>query len=187
MKQLRSLILSLSLALAFVGLTVPGFAQSSSSGSSVYLRIDGTKNPMPGEVTQKGREAQHLILAYSHEIISPRDAASGQATGKLQHQPFRLVKLINRSSPLLLQALANNEIIPTVTIDIWTPSAVGTEVKLLTYVLKNARLVSVRPWMPNKHDSSALSYGPAEEIALTYESISENFMNGVSTGEASWQ
>ena len=186
MKQFHLITLCLTVFLASLSLSAS--AQSSSATSTVLLRIEGTKAAMTGEVTQKGREGQHSVLAYSHEITAPRDSASGQATGKPQHQPFRVVKLINRSSPLLLQAIANGELLPTVTLDIWTPSsATGAEIKILTYVLKNARIVSVRPWMPNKHDTAAMNYGPAEEIAFTYESMSENFLNGATSGEAGWQ
>ncbi len=32
-----------------------------------------------------------------------------------------------------------------------------------------------------------MNYGPAEEIAFTYESMSENFLNGATSGEAGWQ
>jgi type VI secretion system Hcp family effector len=55
---------------------------------------------------------------------------------------------------------------------------VGAEVKLLTYTLTNARIVSLRPWMPNHSDASAVNYPPAEEIAFTYQSISVLYLNG---------
>lgn len=131
-----------------------------------------------GEVTQRGREFQHVLLAYSHEIVSPRDPVSGLPAGKRQHQPFRVVKLINQGSPRLMTAMTSNELLSTVVVDVWSPSVTGAEIKILSYTLTNARIVSLRPWMPNRSDPSATNYPPAEEIAFVYESIRVTFHNG---------
>ncbi len=166
----------LGLTLAFAGQLL---GQGSTANSVVFMTMIGqSQGRIDGEATQRGRERQHRLLAYSHEIVSPRDPASGQATGKRQHQPFRIVKLINEGSPKLLTAMKNNEALTEVVVDIWTPSVTGVETKLLTYTLKNARIVSLRPWMPNKSDTSAQPYPPAEEIAFVYESIRLTFHNG---------
>ncbi len=39
--------------------------------------------------------------ALSHSIKSPRDAASGLATGKRQHKPMTITKELDKSSPTL--------------------------------------------------------------------------------------
>lgn len=159
------------------------------ANSTVVMKLEGEKSGvMRGEIVQKGREGFHRLLAYSHEIVSPRDPATGQATGKRQHQPFRIVKYLNQSSPLLLTALANNERLKTVTIDIWGIDRAGTGVerKLLTYVLTGATIISLRPWMPNKSDTSAASYPPAEEIAFVYQSIEVTWTDGGIVGQDSW-
>ena len=169
MKHLRSL---LWLFLALTSLSVATAQTSSSSGSVVYMTLRGQKQGViKGEVTRKGLEGSHFLLAYSHEIVSPRDPASGLPTGKRQHQPFRVVKLLNEGSPALLNAMAANEVLPTVTIDVWGVNNVGVEAKILTYTLVNANLISIRPWMPNQSDSAAANYPPAEELSFSYESI----------------
>jgi type VI secretion system secreted protein Hcp len=172
---------------ACLGLPPNLLAQVSSANSTVFMSLIGQKTGViNGEVTQKGREGQHALLAYSHEIVSPRDPATGLPTGKRQHQPFRVVKLINRASPILLNVLASNERLTTVTIDLWSPSATGTEVKVLTYTLTNASLVSLRPWMPNKSDAAAASYPPAEELSFTYQTITVTYPNGDISGQDDW-
>lgn len=77
-----------------------------------------------------------------------------------------------------MTALTANEYLSTVIIDIWNTTDIGAEVKLYTYTLTNAKVVSLRPWMPNKSDSTALTYPPAEEIAFTYQTIKVAFVNG---------
>ena len=50
---------------------------------NAYLKLTGQKQgDIQGGVTQKGREGKIMVIAVSHEIVSPRDANSGQATGK---------------------------------------------------------------------------------------------------------
>lgn len=172
----RIYILIVGLALAFAA---PLTGQSSAPGSAVFMTATGkSQGLIRGEVTQRGREYQHSLLAYSHEIVTPRDAASGLPSGKRQHQPFRIVKLINQGSPRLMTAMTSNELLSTVVVDVWSPTATGAETKMLSYTLTNARIVSLRPWMPNRSDAAAVNYPPAEEIAFVYESIKVTFHNG---------
>lgn len=176
--------------IVILGLTCASaaFAQSSSSNSTLLMRIEGPAGPMEGEVTQAGREGSHRLLAYSHEIISPRDAASGLPTGKRQHKPFRIVKLINKSSPLLLNAMAKNQTLPSIEIDVWSPggAAGGQEILFFTYTLTDASIASIRPWMPNTSDPSTRAYPPAEEVSFTYQKIEWRFHNGSIVGEDDW-
>ena len=84
---------------------------------NAYLKLKGQKQgTIKGSVTQKGREGKIAVIAVTHEIISPRDAASGLPTGKRMHKPFVITKVItkklDKSSPLLYNALVNNENIP---------------------------------------------------------------------------
>jgi type VI secretion system secreted protein Hcp len=56
------------------------------------------------------------LSAVSHEIVAPRDPASGLPTGKRQHKPFTITKELDTSSPLLLHAFVSNESLPAVQI-----------------------------------------------------------------------
>ncbi|HAM72789.1 MAG TPA: hypothetical protein DCM86_14200 [Verrucomicrobiales bacterium] len=185
--MLRSLLLALVVA---SGLTSSSQAQSASTPQSTLLMsIKGgsIQGDLTGEVTQKGREGQHMLQACTHEISVVRDPASGLPTGKRQHQPFRVVKLLNKSSPLLLQSMVVGETIAAVTIDVWNVAPTGIETKLMSYVLRGAQVASVRPWTPNKQDSSASGYAPAEEVAFTYKTITITYWNGGIESTDSWQ
>lgn len=181
--RLPGLLLAALLTCPFQGLA----QYSSVTNSTLLMRLVGERSgTIIGEVRQAGREESHRLLAYSHEIVVPYDPALGQSTGKRRHHPFRVVKLINRASPVLLQVLASNERLTTVTIDMWVPSLAGKEVHIFTYELTNARLVSLRPWMPNRSDPAAAGYPPAEELAFTYEKIKVTFEDGGIVGEDTW-
>ena len=69
---------------------------------NAYLKIVAQKQgTILGSVTQKGREGTIQIIAAMHEIVGPRDPASGRPTGKRVHKPFVVTKNIDRASPLL--------------------------------------------------------------------------------------
>src|SRR3954470_16882858 len=66
-------------------------------------------------ITEPGFSASPTALVgVSHEIVSPRDAGSGQATGKRQHKTFTITRTTDSTTPLLLNALITNRILDSV-------------------------------------------------------------------------
>ena len=57
------------------------------------------------------------IIAVNHEVVSPRDPASGLPTGKRQHKPFTFVAELDRTFPFWQQALSRNDTIKTMKFD----------------------------------------------------------------------
>jgi type VI secretion system secreted protein Hcp len=56
---------------------------------NAYLSVVGQKQgDIKGSVTQKGREGKIMVIAFTHEIVCPRDPASGIPTGKRIHKPL---------------------------------------------------------------------------------------------------
>jgi type VI secretion system secreted protein Hcp len=183
---MKSPLLTLFIALCACLLPQTAFAQNVPS-KIISMTIDGPNGVIQGEAVQASREGSHQILAYSHEIVSPRDAASGLPTGKRQHKPFTVVKYINRGSPLLLNAMAKEDALD-VEITLWgTSPQTGQEVKVLTYRLSKAKIVAIRPWSPNKNDPDTSAYSPSEEISFTYQSIEVTFVNGGIIGQDDWE
>ncbi len=81
---------------------------------NAYLKITGSKQGLiKGSCIQKGKEGLIEVIAFEHEIISPRDVATGQATGKRQHQPLVVTKELDKSTTALIQALIQNETLPS--------------------------------------------------------------------------
>jgi len=67
--------------------------------------------------------AVNSSVALSHSVTSPRDAASGLATGKRMHKPMTITKELDKSSPQLF-SLVVTEPGSSVTIQ---PQAVANE------------------------------------------------------------
>src|SRR6185436_3347525 len=131
---------------------------------NAYLKVKGQKQgEIKGSVTQKGREGKIMVIAVGHEIVSPRDPASGLPTGKRMHKPFVITKELDKSSPLLYNVLTNNENIKEWKLEFWTPqikavSGAGTEVQHFTIELLNANIASIHFRMLNNKNPDLMKY-----------------------------
>ncbi|MEO7332113.1 MAG: type VI secretion system tube protein TssD [Minicystis sp.] len=160
---------------------------------NAYLRLEGQKQGnIEGSVTQKGREKTIMVIAVSHEIVSPRDPASGLPTGKRMHKPFVITKELDKSSPKLYQLLIGNENIPKWSLEFWTPqikaaSGTGVEVQHYTVKLVNANVASINFRMLNNKNPDLMRYNEFEEISFTYQKITWTWKDGGIEAEDDWE
>jgi type VI secretion system secreted protein Hcp len=158
-----------------------------------YLKLKGQKSgEIKGSVTQKGRENKIMVIAVSHEIVSPRDAASGLPTGKRMHKPFVITKELDKSSPILYQVLCTNENVSEWELQFWTPqlratSGAGNEVQHYTVKLTNANIASIAFRMANNKHPDLMKFAEYEEIAFTYQKIEWTWTDGGITAGDDWE
>lgn len=135
---------------------------------NAYLELSGeTQGKIAGSSSHEGREGLIEIYGFSHEVVSPRDAASGLPTGKRQHRPVVVTVAVDSASSALHSALNDDENITEWRIDFWRPSRSGQEQNYYTVVLTNAHIDAIRTEMvPTEtgHDVRA-------HIAFDYEEI----------------
>ncbi len=159
---------------------------------NAYLHLKGQKQgDINGSVTQKGREGKIMVIAVSHEITSPRDPQSGLPTGKRMHKPFVITKELDKSSPLLYNALCNNENITEFELQFFSPNTkavgVGLEVNNYTVRLTNANIADIRFTMLNNKNPELAKFAEYEEIAFTYQKITWTWMDGGITASDDWE
>jgi type VI secretion system secreted protein Hcp len=160
---------------------------------NAYLKLKGQKSgEIKGSVTQKGRENKILVIAVSHEIVSPRDAASGLPTGKRMHKPFVITKELDKSSPILYQVLCTNENVSEWELEFWTPqikagTGVGSEVQHYSVKLTNANIASIAFRMANNKHPDLMKFAEYEEIAFTYQKIEWTWKDGGITAGDDWE
>jgi type VI secretion system secreted protein Hcp len=155
---------------------------------NAYLKLKGQKQgDINGSVTQKGRENKIMVIAVSHEIMSPRDPASGLPTGKRMHKPFVVTKELDKASPLLYNVLVNNENITEWELQFWQPSATGAEKQHYTVKLVNANIASIHFRMLNNKNPDLMRYAEYEELAFTYQKIEWTWMDGGITAMDDWE
>lgn len=160
---------------------------------NAYLQLTGQKQgDIKGSVTQKGREGKIMVIAVNHDIVSPRDAATVLPTGKRQHKPFVITKELDKSTPLLFNALVNNENITSWELQFFTPhiqagsGAAGMEVNHYTVRLTNANISDIKSIMLNNKNPDLMKFTEYEEVAFTYQKIEWTWVNGNIVASDSW-
>ncbi len=158
-----------------------------------YLNLTGNKQgDIKGSCTQKGREGKIQVIAVSHDIISPRDAASGLPSGKRMHKPIVLTKELDKSSPLLYNVLVNNENISKWELQFWTPqnnrgAGSGQETQHYTIKLTDATIASISYKMANIKHPDLMKFSEYEEVAFTYRKIEWTWNEGGITSGDDWE
>jgi type VI secretion system secreted protein Hcp len=160
---------------------------------NAYLTVKGQKQGViKGGVTQKGREGTILVSAATHDVVSPRDVASGMASGKRMHKPFVITKQIDRSTPLLYQAFVANESLPEWTLRFFQAGTAGAaggagiERQHYTVKLTNASISSIAFRMPDTQLPDLARLAEYEEIAFVYQRIEWTWVDGGITASDDW-
>jgi type VI secretion system secreted protein Hcp len=110
------------------------------------------------------------VIGFSHEIVSPRDPASGLPTGKRLHKPIVVTKLMDKTSPLLLNALVTNENLSSVTFTLLRSGQPVATIKLTN--------ASIADYTAN---------GETEHWSFTYQKITWTWLDGGITASDDWE
>jgi type VI secretion system secreted protein Hcp len=155
---------------------------------NAYMKLTGeTQGEIKGSVTQAGREDSIMVIGYNHEVVAPRDAASGLPTGKRQHKPLTVTKELDKSTPLLMNVLVNNENITDLELRFWQPSASGQEVQHYTIQLVNASVAGIRSEMLNNKYPDNMPHKEREHVSFCYQKIIWTWEDGGLMSEDDWE
>jgi type VI secretion system secreted protein Hcp len=150
--------------------------------TAAYLTIKGAKQgDIKGDVTEKGKEGTIAANSVSFQIDTPIDPASGTTTGKRQHQPITITKLIDQAAQKLCQALFNNEAL-TVTIAFWRKDG---DKQYFTIMLENAIVAGTTFTSPESLDPATAA--PYQKVQLAYQKITLTWIDGGITAQDSWK
>lgn len=152
-------------------------------GQNMFISITGAnQGKIQGGVVEKGKEGLSSVIAFEHQIVSPRDHSTGLATGRRQHSPIVIRKEIDKSSPKLYNALSNNENLTEVVLTFYRPAGkVGLGASSLWYEirLKEVMISGIKTTTNEKGM-------PVEEISFHYQKIQWTYADGGVTHEDTW-
>jgi type VI secretion system secreted protein Hcp len=156
------------------------------AATQAYLMIEGAKQgQFKGESMRKGGSQWIPILAVSHAVQSPRDIATGQASGKRQHTPIRITKEWGAASSQLDRARATNEVLRLVVIEFVHQGPQGKENVYQIIKLTNAQVASIER-RQNRGGGAAKDTHELEEISFTFQKIEVTNENGKTAVADSW-
>lgn len=157
---------------------------------TVHLYLKANGKDIKGESTQEslGRKDSIECVAYDQSVKTAREAGTGMMTGRRQYDPLKIVKRVDRASPLIMKALTNNETIDGV-FKFFRPNPTGdgTTEQFFTVEIKKGNVASVKDLVTNTLDPNLVNNPPLEEVSFVFQDIKWTFMNGGVTHEDSWK
>jgi type VI secretion system secreted protein Hcp len=149
-----------------------------------FLKLEGvTQGLIKGSVTQKGREGMISVLSFSHEVNSIYDPMGvirePTRLPHLDYKPLVLVKLIDRSTPLLYKALATGELMKTFNLVFYAKTAAGSEVLQFTIDLFGAIIRDIVQVKQNSDSTPDLmKFAEYEQVSFGYAPIQWSWYDG---------
>jgi type VI secretion system secreted protein Hcp len=156
---------------------------------TVHLYLKANGNDIKGESTQTsmGRQDSIECIAYEQGVQTAREAATNMVTGRRQFTPLKIVKRIDKATPLIMKALTTNaKIDATFKFFRPNPSGDGTTEQFYTVVLKEGNISSVRQHVPSTITPASAAEPPMEEVAFVFKTIRWTYTNGGVEHEDSW-
>jgi len=153
-----------------------------------HMEVIGKKQgKINGSCQMEGREDSILVYALNHKIHIPRDPQSGLPSGKRIHGPLVIEKEVDKSSPMLQQALCSGEHLSEVKIKHYRIDDTGVEEHYFTITLENAIIVEMSPYVPIAFLSKNEPYRHMEKVSFTYSKIKWKHEIDTIESEDSWK
>lgn len=127
-----------------------------------------------GNRHQSGHEDEIQVLSLNGAITREQHCT---------HHPIEFIKPIDKSSPLLLMAVSNNEVLTPV-FSIYRLNQFGALEVLYEMKLSKATIIDISPSFPHIVNNQGAM--PFEKISLRYESISCQHKIAGTSGYSIW-
>lgn len=144
-------------------MTIEGSNQGDISSGALSMDSVGT-------ASQEGHEDEIMIQAFEHSVPRATNVQSGQITGLPEMKAMKIVKMIDKASPLLYNALTGGEQL-SITVNWFRVSASGEEELYYVMQLENAVLVDIKTVMENVTDPQKAHFSHMEELYITAGNI----------------
>jgi type VI secretion system secreted protein Hcp len=150
------------------------------SAQEIYCTITGHGGLLKGS----NGSTQIPVLYLTEEVSTTYDTTSGQASGKRTHEPLKIVKELDATSPQLFSDAVTNEVLPAVQCTFYRQSPDGRLQAYFRISLTNATIVDYRDAGDGVNgDTSA---DERERISFTYQKIELDDLTSSTTATDDW-
>jgi type VI secretion system secreted protein Hcp len=127
-------------------------------------------------------------VRFLAESSSPRDVATGYASGKRTHKPITITKGWGAASPQLFQALVTNESLKSVLFEFVKTNSKGEEEIYHTIKLTNAAVSNIKSYL-DLTDATGDAYDAheLEDVSFVFQKIEIENKEGQTQAVDSWQ
>ena len=146
---------------------------------ALTLTANGDNVPGDSTVTTMERANTIEVLSLEQQVSMAFDRATLQPTGRRIYAPIRFTKRVDRATPLLRQALSQNQVVAGAFR--WfrpNPSGTGTTQHFFTLSFTEGRVTRCALRLPDTLDAVQATLAPMEEVELTFSSITWTIVDG---------
>jgi len=149
-----------------------------------FLKLEGLQQGLiKGSVTQPGKEGLISVLYFSHEITDPVVQPSStpfHVSGGFVFGTFSIIKMIDRSTPLLYKVLWSAEKMKTFNLAFYAKTPTGQEVQQFTIDLVDAQVSNINQAKQNSNSTPDLmKFAEFEEVQFIYQSVKWSWIEGI--------
>lgn len=141
---------------------------------SVHLELTADGVKIDGDSTIKSMDRENTIecLSFEDTVQALIDRNTGLPSGKRTYEPIRIVKRLDKSSPLLAKALCNNQAIEGI-FRFYRPNPVGdgTTEQHFTVEIQKAGIASIKRISPDVVDPASAKNPVTEEVTFVFKKI----------------
>lgn len=155
----------------------------------VHLFLKANGKDIKGESTQTSlsREGSIECLSYEQAATTPFEPSTGQASGRRQYSPLKVTKRIDKSSPLLWQAMTQNQKVEGV-FKFYRPNPTGdgTTEQFFSVQIAKGFISSIRQVVEDTLSPTESYEPPMEELNIIFHDIQWTYTNGGVQHEDKW-
>ncbi len=143
---------------------------------------------IPGSSEKEGREGTIDIFEVEHSVRQPIDSTTGMGTGVRVHSPLTALANIDKATPALGKACVTGREIDEVILEFYRiDPKTRSETKYYEMTFRRARVVFIRPYVPNtlKPENEALRHMVV--YSFTYDEIEWKFIPDSMVETDRWQ
>lgn len=143
----------------------------------MYMLIDG----IPGSCLESNHADYCDIHQFDQNMEYPFDVTQGRGTAEVKHGPIKVLKPIDKASPVLFEKLSKREKIEKVLFEFWWDNPQDGQLeKYFTIEITDCRVVIANPTTLSRDEQSNLP-GHMEWIGFAYRVIDWAFLHGGNT------
>ena len=143
---------------------------------------------MKGEITVQNHEgtqlegprenASSLVFEFDHNVYLPFDQEENRVQGSRRIGAFTVIKDIDKLTPQLYEMVCLGRNCKEVVITLYKINEEGDESPYFKYKLENAKIVSVKNFMPSTKYVENENVGHMEKVEFLAKTFTWEFMEG---------
>ena len=156
---------------------------------NIYVKMTANGSDIAGESTVESMDRADLLEVYEMKwgVNTAREGQTQRAVGRRRHLPIRMLKRIDKASPLLFKALCQNEEIEA-TYRMFRPNPVSGETEeYFNIVIGGGRISSIEGFQPNTALPDTSTLPDSEWVDVVFHTVTWTHMTESTEHSDDWR